>query len=182
MQPSILFGYSRKAGWKIIWEILEKNEPSKWSGNKLSASDDWCSVRFERQCIDRFEKKLFDANVSESKRVKVTKWRSIPINIDRFTAVARTLIGGGGAYSYIPVLPDRFLFKLMNLNLIWKETRRAEHEYAPPPPPINVLATALDGFRLLKHELVHSLRQSVGRFMLLIFDFNTTNFDSKNEP
>ena len=33
--------------------------------------------------------------------------------------VARTLIaGGGGADSYIHVLPDRFLFKLMNLNLI----------------------------------------------------------------
>ena len=27
-------------------------------------------------------------------------------------------LGGGGAYSYIHVLPDRFLFKLMNLNLI----------------------------------------------------------------
>ena len=35
-------------------------------------------------------------------------------------------------------LPDGFLFKLINLNLIWKETRRAEHEYInmhPPPPP-----------------------------------------------
>ena len=39
-------------------------------------------------------------------------WRSL------CRAVARTLIGGGGAYSYIHVLPDRFLFKLMNLNLI----------------------------------------------------------------
>ena len=26
--------------------------------------------------------------------------------------------GGGGVYSYIHVLPDRFLFKLINLNLI----------------------------------------------------------------
>ena len=33
-------------------------------------------------------------------------------------AVARTLIGGGGRYSYIHVLPDRFLFRLRNLNLI----------------------------------------------------------------
>ena len=37
-------------------------------------------------------------------------------------AVARTLIGGGGgwggAYSYIHVMPDRFLFKLRNFNLI----------------------------------------------------------------
>ena len=65
-------------------------------------------------------------------------------------AVTRTLIGGGGGvYSYIHVLPDRFLFKLINLNLILKNTRRAEHEYMnihhPPPPPhaINVLVTAL---------------------------------------
>ena len=34
-------------------------------------------------------------------------------------AITRTLIGGGGCvYSYIHVLPDRFLFKLINLNLI----------------------------------------------------------------
>ena len=61
-------------------------------------------------------------------------------------AVARTLIGGGGAYSYIHVLPDQFLSKLINLNLISKETSRAKHEYMnkhPPPPPINVLATAV---------------------------------------
>ena len=32
--------------------------------------------------------------------------------------VTRTLIGGGGEYSYIHVLPDEFLFKLINLNLI----------------------------------------------------------------
>ena len=32
--------------------------------------------------------------------------------------VNRTLIGGGGVYSYIHVLPDRFHFKLINLNLI----------------------------------------------------------------
>ena len=61
------------------------------------------------------------------------------------TAVARTLIGGGGVYSYIHVLSDEFLLK-SNSNLsIWKETSRAEHEYMNkhPPPPINVLATAL---------------------------------------
>ena len=32
--------------------------------------------------------------------------------------VTRTLIEGGGVYSYIHVLPDRYLFKLRNLNLI----------------------------------------------------------------
>ena len=36
---------------------------------------------------------------------------------------------GVGVYSYTHVLPDRFLFKLINLNLISKETHRAEHEY-----------------------------------------------------
>ena len=51
-----------------------------------------------------------------------------------FRAETRTLIGGG-VYSYIHVLPDRFLFKLMDLNLISKETRRAEHEYMNTPPP-----------------------------------------------
>ena len=51
-------------------------------------------------------------------------------------AVARTLIGGGGGvYSYIHVLPDQFLFKLINLNLISKETSRAEHEYMNKHPP-----------------------------------------------
>ena len=44
--------FNRKTGWKTIWEILEKNKPSKWSGNTLSASDDWCSVRFESVLID----------------------------------------------------------------------------------------------------------------------------------
>ena len=57
-------------------------------------------------------------------------------------AVTRTLIGGGegGVYSYIHVLPDRFLFKLIDWNLTSKETHRAEYEYMNelhPPPSIN---------------------------------------------
>ena len=32
-------------------------------------------------------------------------------------------------------LPDRLPIKLINLKLIWKETRRAEHEYMNVPPP-----------------------------------------------
>ena len=54
--------------------------------------------------------------------------------------ITRTLIGRRvGVHSYIIVLPDEFLFKLINLNLIWNWTRRAEHEY------INLLYTqALD--------------------------------------
>ena len=31
---------------------------------------------------------------------------------------------GGGVYPYIHVLPGRFLFQLMNLNLVCKETGR----------------------------------------------------------
>ena len=52
-----------------------------------------------------------------------------------FRAVARTLMGGGGGgYSYIHVLPDYSFF--LNLNLISKETSRAEHEYMNKHPPI----------------------------------------------
>ena len=43
-------------------------------------------------------------------------------------------------YSYSPVLPDRFLFKLINFNLIKKETYQKENEYMTIHPPINVLA------------------------------------------
>ena len=59
-------------------------------------------------------------------------------------AVARTLIGGGGGvYSYIHVLPDKFLFKSNSNWSIWNEICRAKHEYMNIHPPINVLATAL---------------------------------------
>ena len=49
-------------------------------------------------------------------------------------AVARPLIGGGrggGAYSYIRVLPDGFLLKAIVFTV-------CEHEYTPLPPPIIV--------------------------------------------
>ena len=41
-------------------------------------------LRSIRECIDRFGKVVFDANVYESKRVKVTKCRSIPQIVIRF--------------------------------------------------------------------------------------------------
>ena len=94
-----------------------------------------------------------EANIMKSKlsdKVYPCEWDHVYITVG-FTAVARTLIGGGGGgvYSYIHVLPDEFLLK-SNSNLsIWKETSRAEHEYMnnppPPPTPINVLATAVVG-------------------------------------
>ena len=43
-----------------------------------------------------------------------------------------------------------------------------------------LIPISIDRFELLKHKLVDSFRQSVGRFMWLIFDFNAFNFDSKN--
>ena len=67
-----------------------------------------------------------------------------------FRAVTKALIGGGGgAYSYIRVLPDEFLLKsTVMTNWFSKEIRRAEREYMNiyPPPPINALVTALPVF------------------------------------
>ena len=61
-----------------------------------------------------------------------------------FRAVTKTLIGGGGEYSYIRVLPDEFFWNQLSLQLISKEIRRAEREYMNMRhPPINALVTAL---------------------------------------
>ncbi len=51
--------------------------------------------------------------------------------------VARALLGGGGVYSYIRVLPDGFLLKSVVFKLISNEISGADHEYMsiPPPPP-----------------------------------------------
>ena len=50
----------------------------------------------------------------------------------------QTLIGDEegiySIYTYIHGLPGKRLFKLMNLNLIWKENRQAEHEYMDIDP------------------------------------------------
>ena len=47
--------------------------------------------------------------------------------------------GGGGTYSYIHVLPDKFLLKLNSSRSVSKEICQAEHDYIPLP--INVLPT-----------------------------------------
>ena len=52
--------------------------------------------------------------------------------------MSKALIGGGGgAYSYIRVLPDEFLLKSTVMTTDFKEFRRVEREYmnVPPPPP-----------------------------------------------
>ena len=65
-------------------------------------------------------------------------------------AVTKALIGGGGggAYSYIRVLPDEFLLKSTVMTTDFKRnssgrTRIYEYPPPPPPPPINALVTAL---------------------------------------
>ena len=62
--------------------------------------------------------------------------------------VTKALIGGGGgAYSYIRVLPDEFLLKSTVMTTDFKRNLSGKtriYEY-PPPPPINALVTALTG-------------------------------------
>ena len=59
-------------------------------------------------------------------------------------AVARTLMGGGGG-GCIFVYSSYARLTSFEINFISKDTSRAEPEYMNihPPPPINVLATAL---------------------------------------
>ena len=61
-------------------------------------------------------------------------------------AETKALIGGG-AYSYIRVLPDEFLLKSVVITVDFKRNssgRTRIYEYAPPPPPpINALVSAL---------------------------------------
>ena len=47
----------------------------------------------------------------------------------------------GGLYWYIYVLSNKYLFKNINLNIIWKETRQEEHKCTKMHPlSINILA------------------------------------------
>ena len=60
-------------------------------------------------------------------------------------AETNALIGGGGAYSYIRVLPDEFLLKSTVMTTDFKRnssSRTRIYEYTPPPP-INALVSAL---------------------------------------
>ena len=53
-------------------------------------------------------------------------------------AETKALIGGGGVYSYIRVLPDEFLLKSVVITVDFKRNssgRTRIYEYAPPPPP-----------------------------------------------
>ena len=58
---------------------------------------------------------------------------------DACRAVTKALIGGGGgAYSYIRVLPDKFLLKSTVMTTDFKRNswgRTRIYEYPAPPPP-----------------------------------------------
>ena len=66
-------------------------------------------------------------------------------------AVTKALIGRGArylgrGYLYIRVLPDEFLLKSVVITVDFKRNssdRTRIYEYAPPPPPIKALVTAL---------------------------------------
>jgi hypothetical protein len=59
-----------------------------------------------------------------------------------YRAVASTVIGGGGVYSYIRVLPDGFLLKSIVFTV-------CKHEYMNiHPPQLSCLATALTIYML----------------------------------
>ena len=70
-------------------------------------------------------------------------------------ALTKALIGEGGGYSYIRVLPYEFLLKSVVITVDFKRNssgRTRIYEYAPPPPPptINALVTALKACALFK--------------------------------
>ena len=53
----------------------------------------------------------------------------------------RALIGGGGEYSYIRVLPDEFLLKLTLMTADFKRNssgRTRRYEYSHPPPQLTL--------------------------------------------
>ena len=61
-----------------------------------------------------------------------------------YRAVTKALIGGGGRYSCIRILPDEFLLKSVVITVDFKRNlsgRTGIYEYAPPP--INALVTTV---------------------------------------
>ena len=65
----------------------------------------------------------------------------------------RALFGEGGEYSYLLVLPDKFLLKSVVIKNNFKRNSSDKtriYEYTPPPPPpINVLVSPLLGNDIL---------------------------------
>ena len=72
-------------------------------------------------------------------------WHKLKETSNKTRAVARTLIGGGGVYSYIQKIVSSARLTSFEINFISKETSRAQLEYMNiQHPPINALATALN--------------------------------------
>ena len=56
-------------------------------------------------------------------------------------AETKALVGGGGVYSYIHVLPDEFLLKSVVITVDIKRNssgRTRIYEYEPPPPQLTL--------------------------------------------
>ena len=70
-------------------------------------------------------------------------WPTGKCESTRFTAVARTLIGGGGVYSYIHVLPTSFFWNQIQIYQFEKKLVGQNMNIWIKTPRINVLATAL---------------------------------------
>ena len=92
-----------------------------------------------------------DSGVTAQERISPAGYRTIPwwaflgvvymnpdwISTPKFGGETRALIGGGGEYSYIRVLPDEFLLKSAVIKVNFKRNslgRTRRYEYSPPPP------------------------------------------------
>ena len=77
-----------------------------------------------------------------------TRNKCISYQCDEARGETRALIGGGGEYSHLLLLPDEFLLKSAVIKVNFKRNssgRTRIYEYSPPPPPpINALVSPLD--------------------------------------
>ena len=83
---------------------------------------------------------LMKLNPKKCKEMQICFYKERPTRGE-----TRALIGGGGEYSYIRVLPDEFLLKLTLMTADFKRNssgRPRRYEYSPPPP-INALVLPL---------------------------------------
>ena len=94
-------------------------------------------------------------------------------------------MGGGGGYSYICVLPDEFLLKSVVITVDFKinlSGRTRIYEYAPPPPPINALVTALKPWTFFNAHRFTETKYHEYMFCkeTIYFNFNSANFTSND--
>ena len=87
-------------------------------------------------------------------------------------AVARTLMGGGGCLFTYSCSARLVSFQIDRFEFDFQKTSRAEHEYMNkhPPPPINVLATAVEDWVVyLQFALIATRRMKPGKVLKVIF-------------